>query len=503
VVYHFAGAEAAEQFSDKNEALTTEDAILSQMSAQANSFEVTPQEIIQACREAEGLSSLRDRLGISYADFNRALLALGPPYRPIRNPEGHKQSLAYHKQQNREQIFLSLRQKFLDDFNHGRPLTEYARLRTLDSLTPDPDWLDLCETPTAIMLWERTNAWLVATGASPVGGTESGLPLIDEVRLKNSKFLDAVAKEMVLIVQVWCWKNNAPPPSIWGTADPAAQIKQAADTECLFDFELLDNARVISWLRGKGHWPHAMPPTTEHNELGLTQADVEQREREIALQKNAYDFERRSIEINNKRVLADSQNYTSIVEIISSTVTNRFLASSPSLAKLSEMKGSGGGKGKGGGAWGGGYGSNRLSEQQRGAIGLVGEYLAFQWLKHHYGSDVNDDSWKSSYRNYVLGGTAGSDSLGYDFEVIRKHTTLMFEVKASSSERAEIELGETEVNRAQLNHRNNRYRILYIANVLDPKRRYIRVLPNPFSDRGRGLFRLAGTGLRYQFKITE
>ena len=93
--------------------------------------------------------------------------------------------------------------------------------------------------------------------------------------------------------------------------------------------------------------------------------------------------------------------------------------------------------------------------------------------------------------------------MGYDFEVIRRSGTLLFEVKASTSDRAEIELGETEVDRAQQNHRNDRYRIIYVANALDPGKRFIRVLPNPFSDKGRGFFRLAGTGLRYQFKITE
>lgn len=500
VVYHFAGAKVAELFSDKNEALTTEDAILAELSTWNDWFKLTPREIVQACREAEGLSGLRDRLDISYADFNRALLALGPPYRPIRNPEGHRHAMAYYNQQNREQILISLRQKFLADFYHDKPMTEYSRLRTLDSLTPDPDWLDLCETPTDAMLLERTNSWLAEAGAPPVGEAKSGLPPIDEVHRKNSKFLDAVTKEMEAVVPVWCWKNNAPTPSIWDVVDPSGQVKQGADTECLLDFELLDHARVISWLRAKGHWPHGMPDTTDRNELGLTQADVERREHGIALQKSVHDLGRRSIQINNKPMLAEPQNYASIAELVASTVTNRFLASSRSMAKLADIKGGGGGKG--GGGWGGGYGGSRLSEQQRAAIGLVGEVLAFQWLKYHYGNDVNDDSWKSRYRNYVLGGTAGSDSLGYDFEVIRKHDTLMFEVKASSSERAEIELGETEVERAQQNHRNNRYRIIYIANVLDQER-YIRVLPNPLSDKGRVFFRLAGTGLRYQFKITE
>ena len=80
---------------------------------------------------------------------------------------------------------------------------------------------------------------------------------------------------------------------------------------------------------------------------------------------------------------------------------------------------------------------------------------------------------------------------------------MLFEVKASASDRMEIELGETEVEQAQSNQGNDRYRIINVANALDPGKRVLRVLPNPFSNRGRGFYRLIGTGLRYQFKLRE
>jgi hypothetical protein len=245
-----------------------------------------------------------------------------------------------------------------------------------------------------------------------------------------------------------------------------------------------------------------MLETTDRDTLGLTSADVERRERQIVAQKSARDFEYRSIEINHKRFLAEPENYAAIAEFVADTINTRFLASPRGVAKLTEIGASRDRRGSGSG-WGGGSSSRRLTDQQRGAIGLVGEVLAFHWLKHQYGDDVNNDSWRSSYKNQVLGGSAGTDSLGYDFEVIRKRGRLLFEVKASTSDRGEIELGETEVEKAQQNHGNNRYRIIYVANALDPERRFIRVLPNPFSEKGRGFFRLAGTGLRYQFKITE
>ena len=340
------------------------------------------------------------------------LLALGPPYQPIRNLEGHTNALAYFKQQNREPILASLRKRFLNDFRAGQPLSTYARLKSLDSLTPDPLWLDLCDTPTDVMLAGQTDQWLAAVGATPFGTVDSELPPIDEVRRENSKVLDAATHAIAAVIPVWCWKNNYQTPTLWTGADPSTQVRQMADAECLLDFEPLSAAHVISWLKRKGYWPQNMPETTDRDTLGLTLADVERRERQIAVQKSTHDFERRSIEINHKRLLAEPENYAAIAEFVSDTINARFLASPRGVAKLAEIEASRGRRGAGGSGWGGGSSARRLTDQQRGAIGLVGEVLAFRWLKHQYGDDVNDDSWKSSYRSHVLGGSVGTDSLG-------------------------------------------------------------------------------------------
>lgn len=502
VIYHFAGAEAADQFSEKNEALTTEESILAELSRLRDQLGMEAKEVLQTCREADSLSALRDRMGIGYADFNRALSALGVPYNPIRNPEGHRNALTYFKQQNRESILGSLRQRFLDDFRAGVPLPEYVQLKTLDSLVPNPTWLDICDIPDKAMLLEQTNKWLAAVGASPIGTVPLYLPPFDEVRRENSKILDSVIKEMLNVVPLWCWKHTAQIPSLWMGADPSGQARQFAEADCLLDFERLTPADVLSWVQRKGQWPSAMPPTTDRDTLGLSLKDVEDRKKQIDAQKNAHDVERRSIKIGGKSILAEPENYSVIAELVASTITEGFLASPKWMSKLEEID-------KGGprgsikqSTWWWDSRSKRPTEQQRNAVGLTGEVIAFRWLKHHYGDVVNDDSWKSTYKNHVLGGSTGNDSLGYDFEVVLKRGTLLFEVKTSMSDRMEIELGETEVEQAQRNSTKNRYRIIYIGNVLDPDKRFIRVLPNPFSKRGRGFFRLVGTGLRYQFKLT-
>jgi hypothetical protein len=67
----------------------------------------------------------------------------------------------------------------------------------------------------------------------------------------------------------------------------------------------------------------------------------------------------------------------------------------------------------------------------------------------------------------------------------------------------QIELGESEVLTARQHARTDRYRILYMPFALDPVRRAIYVLPNPFAERGRDLCHLEGSGLRYHFQLDD
>src|SRR6266568_4394877 len=54
------------------------------------------------------------------------------------------------------------------------------------------------------------------------------------------------------------------------------------------------------------------------------------------------------------------------------------------------------------------------SPTQKGAIGFIGEVIANAWLWYQY--DQRTVHWVSEYAN-LDGGTAGSDSVGYDFQV--------------------------------------------------------------------------------------
>ena len=78
------------------------------------------------------------------------------------------------------------------------------------------------------------------------------------------------------------------------------------------------------------------------------------------------------------------------------------------------------------------------------AIGLVGEIVALEWLKRRC-RGASEDSWRSGYRDLVLGALLGDDSLGFDFEVPVGRATYIFELKATVGDDMRIELAESEV----------------------------------------------------------
>lgn len=442
---------------------------------------------------------MRDRLGIGYADFNAALKALGPPYRPIHNVEGHRNAFSYFKQQQRERILRALRVHFLKAFERGASLDAYVALRGMESLLPDPAWLDRCDLPEDSLMERRLKAWLAEAGVRDPGERGRGLQPIDELLVTNRAALAPIARRVCRLIRAWCTKNSAPLPALWEHADAAEnQVLDLADRGGILDFRPLAVEVVLAWLRRQGQWPKAMPLTQDLPTLGLTEELLARQETEAEQQRRRAELERRTIEIGGQRLSTDPVQFVSLIPVVQGTITEAFLRSSRSLTPLAELDPRR--TGTRGGAGGGARSARRPTEAQRVAIGFVGELLAFEWLKRQY-PNVTPENWRSAYRNHVFGGTSGDDSLGFDFEIFLAKGKRLFEVKTSSTDRLEIELGETEVATAQRYSRGNHYRILFIQNALDSASRSIHVLPNPFSEAGRKLYRLVGTGLRYQFDL--
>ena len=161
-------------------------------------------------------------------------------------------------------------------------------------------------------------------------------------------------------------------------------------------------------------------------------------------------------------------------------------------------------RGIGNGRGGPGGGGRQLPEAKRQLIGFIGELIAFEWLKLHFGNDlVTEDCWVSRNRERICPGE-GNDSKGYDFVVPTKKTVWHFEVKATASVNRLIELGMTEIADAERCRadRTLRYRILFIENALEPQAATLHMLPNPRSARGKFRFRqVSRTGVKLAFDL--
>jgi hypothetical protein len=242
-----------------------------------------------------------------------------------------------------------------------------------------------------------------------------------------------------------------------------------------------------------------MELTTSTEVLGLTAEDLYH-------EPNSPTGEGRSpkrpstIDVGGQTLEVGIEHLVDIARAAHATVDEHFL-SQKGAAALADVQGSIAGAGKGS------TGNRivvarmpRMTEDQRSAVGLVGEIAARAWLERRY----QHVRWRSGYAAIVAGDQEASDSWGFDFEVPHGNTTLMFEVKSLVDEPrdlTEFEMGDSEVRVAQACAGGDRYRILLVASVLEPDARRVFVLPSPFSKKGAGRFRVIGRGLRYRCQL--
>jgi hypothetical protein len=144
---------------------------------------------------------------------------------------------------------------------------------------------------------------------------------------------------------------------------------------------------------------------------------------------------------------------------------------------------------------------SRAPSQKTDLIGRLGELAVYHWLRDRLPKQNIDAAWRST-NGLQFTGRAGSDSLGYDFEVSFRNQMWQIEVKASLGDPCSFQMGESEVRagRSAARVRSGvQYWVAYVSNLSDPACTRVEMLPNPMSEQGEAVLNLLGEGLRYSF----
>ncbi|MEU5344715.1 hypothetical protein AB0H18_28460 [Streptomyces sp. NPDC020766] len=495
---HALGAETAQALTMPAPRDTTDfQAVLEE---HAGDLPLPPGEFISQARFARGPDDLRIRLGVGFAEFNATLHSLGPDHEPISHADDHEEALHAHLDVHGEELRKRLRWAAKDDFDARRPLPHWLSLRSLEWITIPQEWACTVETVDSARLERHIEEQLTQRLGGPAPREGARLPALDQVRGTNRRTIGTLASGLVTLVKA----TGRRLPAVLAAANPAEGITARLEAAGALDFRLLAPADVIRWLDVLGEWPPGMPATTELRLHGLTQADLDRVRDEAEHKRREHERRRQTIRIGGRDFYVPSGDFTELTAELQRNLDQGLLPRGRARfthpqAPPPTKRSSGPGSGRAGQYIG--RADAGLSPAQREAIGYVGEWYAYQWLRVNYEAGTDENSWASTNRRKAFPGAPGDDSLGFDFKVGSGKRPLMFEVKATQGEGGRIELGESEVRAAQQYAGNDRWRLLVVTQVHSPQRMEIHMLPNPFGKQGRGRYREEGGALRFSYWI--
>jgi len=497
VLLYFGDAEIVKGFDALTRDATREEAITAALETREGMLPANAADLVALCKEYPGLADLRDALGLDFRRFNDALTHADPPQPPLRHPERHERAMERYVEVHRAAIIDRLREAYLSVALQGGDLMPYGQARNLDGIAADPAWLEEYADPPEDVVAQQVAAWLADHHATTDLDRSTSMPDLAGLRSHNFTMLDTIVQQAEPRLRAWARKHGAAVPAGWNA--PVTAARSALELSYLGDFSELTPGQLLGITADALGWPDQMPQTLDLTELELHQADLLSRKQEADEDRGRRQHERTHLRIDGREMPVTTDDLSALADTITAGLTEDFLMQSgkvtlgPAPSRTSRT-GTHGGTGLTIAR------TQRMSDEQRTAVGLIGEIAARGWLERHYASV----EWVSGYRNIVLGDNAGSDSHGYDF-IARRATGRPFylEVKAKEGDApviAEFELGETEVAAAQ-QHRDA-YRILLITSALDTSSRQIFELPGPLGPHGVGRYTLVGHGLRYQCTLT-
>ncbi|WUH92268.1 DUF3883 domain-containing protein [Streptomyces sp. NBC_00433] len=431
-------------------------------------------------------------LGVPLAEANRAWQTLGLP--TVNNSEAHQRQFQAWLQQNRARLADRIRDVYAATHKAGSRLTDYVRLRSLPGLEPDPQWgLAYWVLPTDL-LDAHAEAW-AASHLPPAPAGQHPPRSVAEAHEGGVDNVHTLLPRLRARMEAWLNRQGREGPSL----PSATEVASAMDAEGLLDFEPIGVRTLISWLQTHGNWPEGMPATDRAADLGLNDPTP----LTPIPSGGSTPFRTTtgpSLHLNGRAIPIGPDQLRDLARQIAADLTPDQLAPSPQpgarLAPvLPRQRTTSAVTSRAGG-----YRVVPRDTQKDRAVGLAGEVAAAAWLERQYGV-AREESWKSGLRQYVFADGTGDDSLGYDFLIHDGDRTLLYEVKASTGDRGEFELGESEVERASHLRPGETYTIVYVSHVLDSTNRRITPLPNPFSAPGLAGYSLVGTAMRLRFEL--
>lgn len=481
-------------------------------------FGVAPRELLTRLSHVADFRGLQSAFNLDFTMLNGALRRLGKYYSPINNKELHTRQFQAHLKHRELQYVEHLRSNFIGDFDNQNSLARYLQLRAeLAALPPDSDWFESYDDLPNLVIEEYVFGWLHEQHLAT--NLPSQIPALRKCREQNIIFLQNFVLRFGKLVSTWLSSTHEQIAqscqSLWQDLSAAKMsLPVLAQQRGWNDFRLLNDDLIVQWLTIDGDWPSGKLASQRPEDWGVSLAAMHDAQ-ETA--KQAREQQRRlrvQIAFAGESFSALTENYVELANALRARLNKATNLSSDStesclLADFSPhpartISGAGGG------------GGNRpppdtqMSDEQRKAIGFIGELWAFEWIKRHHlqkhGMELDESCWVSGYRDIILATNSGDDSLGYDFVVRDRQATYYYEVKASSGNPCRFELGPTELVAAQRYSADtkNKYRVLYISNATDPNRVQPLLIDNPFSSRGRKKLRIVGRGsVTYAFELRD
>jgi hypothetical protein len=465
---------------------------------------VPAEQLIAHARTARGTDELRLALGIDFAALNDTLRSLAPAQAPISHADAHEEAVRAYLDLHKKELVNRLRWAAVDDFHARRPPANWPSLRSLDWITAPAAWAYTVDVADDELLERHVEEQLTLRLGRPAPRKGEHLAAIDQVRSANHRMVAGATADLVALIRA----AGRPLPAALAGAHPAESVTTHLDTAGALDFRLLTPDDVVAWLAALGHWPHGMPTATDPGRHGLSTADLDRVRHAAEHERRERERRRRTISVGGREFDVQSGDYAELTAELQRALDGgavpgleggRAVFTRPRPLEPAAGRGAATGRRRGGGHGGGPDAG--LSPAQREAIGYMGEWYAYQWLRGHYAAGVDETSWVSGNRRKAFPGPPGDDGLGFDFKVGSGKRPMLFEVKATQGDGGRIELGESEVRAAQQHAGSERWRLLVVTSVLDPKRVNVQMLPNPFSKDGRGRYREEGGALRFSYRL--